>query len=365
MGFQLLTILLIFMFSVFGCTGGDFLHYKELFFRNLNSQEPIHYEIFYYKIVSISHQNYYIWRLLVWGPASMVLYIFTKKLKTDADFAYFIFTMFLLIYFPSPRQSLGFMVMYLGFLYIIQWRNHFKSLIGILWGFTLVAFSTTFHSTMPIFIVIEIFCLFPFAKSKTALIISLICFPILYLSIQNSSLFFLEYILNNDSDALEKATRYIESDFRVRSNMMGILRIILNKTPYLIIIIWSFVTLVLKRNSNTHITGDMVTKVIDATEESDVTEGDSNKVSRFFLFSAYYHIYISYLFAGNDVSAFLGPRLWEASMYPLTFFAMIYLREFYHKKILRYALLLLLVSNLFNLAYAVYSVDKFNSEYLL
>ena len=78
------------------------------------------------------------------------------------------------------------------------------------------------------------------------------------------------------------------------------------------------------------------------------------RIYKYFLVMTYVLIYISYLFVGRDVSAFIAPRFWDASIFPFTLFLGGYLEN---KKATIYVYIsffLLIISKIFTYLYAFY-----------
>lgn len=337
-GFLMVFGILVFIYSTFGCTGGDFLHYWELYDKNVNSNEPIHYEQFYYELSHLLPNGYYWWRAAVWGTATCVLMAIIHRLKTDADIACTIFVLLLMFYYPSPRQTLGFVIMYYGLIILFDSIEE-RRRTPIVFSVGIIALSTIFHTTMTLFIILSLLPIIPGVKNKYVIIVLLLLFPVLYTSFSHV----ISYIFlwtGAESDGIERATRYIGSDYRSFSNMFGIIKMIINRLPILALMSYS-IWHVFFRHVETSI------------------------LCKNFLMSSFLMVYLSFLFEGNDVSAFLSTRFWDASIYPLAFFSMIFLREHITKRFITYTLLCVLFSNLYNLAYLVYSLDRLNAEYLM
>lgn len=337
-GFLIVFGILVCLYSIFGCTGGDFLHYWELYDRNATSNEPVHYEQFYYELTHLLPNGYYWWRTAVWGCATCVLMAIIHRLKTDVDIACSVFVLLLMLYFPNPRQTLGFVIMYYGFIILFDSIEE-RRRTPIVFSIGIITLSTIFHSTMTLFVILSLLPIIPGVKNKYVIVVLLLLFPVLYTSLSHV----ISYIIlwtGTESDGIERATRYIESDYRSSSNMFGIIKMVINKLPILALMSYSIWHIFFRRV-------------------------ETSILCKNFLMSSFFMVYLSFLFEGNDVSAFLSTRLWDAATYPLAFFSMIFLREHITTRFIRYTLLFMLFSNLYNLAYVVYSLDRFNAEYLM
>ena len=338
--FQRNMLLLGIGFCTFGCTGGDFLHYYELFDLNAASDEPIHYEQFYYYLTQILPHNYYLWRFCVWGTAFFIVYLIIHNIDTDADIAYIVFVLYLLNYFSNPRQSLGVVLLLLGIILLTRIQQSSTPILTTCLSLVLISSSAIFHSTMYAFIAVAILCFIPGIKSKYFIIMAFCALPFLYYNIQNSTQFIANFLFSSNDEALKKTTHYLESDFRVTSNLFGWLKIIINRAPYVLIMLITSWRVFFKNENVSYL-------------------------EKHLLMFALILVYISILFAGNNISAFLSTRMWDTALYPLAFFSMIYFRNHWEDLFIRYISILLLFSNTYNLLYEIYSVDKLNAEFAL
>ena len=164
--------------------------------------------------------------------------------------------------------------------------------------------------------------------------------PFLYYNIQNSTQFIANFLFSSNDEALKKTTHYLESDFRVTSNLFGWMKIIINRAPYVLIMLITSWRVFFKNENVSYL-------------------------EKHLLMFALILVYISILFAGNNISAFLSTRMWDTALYPLAFFSMIYFRNHWEDLFIRYISILLLLSNTYNLLYEIYSVDKLNAEFAL
>ena len=323
------------LFVTFGCVGGDFLHNQVIYDMNVASDHPIHFENIYVILIKGLPTNYYVWRFCVWGLAAFLLFKILDEIKSDLDFSFFVFTLMLLNYFPNLRQTLGFMMMFYG--YVLVFRGAEDALPQkLILGALLLVFSVFFHSTIYVFILLSLLLFIPGTRSLTMIIISILLFPYLYDITKELSTQFINTVGNNDI-MQEKATKYIESSFRVELNIRGLLKIFVNRLPVLMLFFYS------------------IKKIfIDKVEAS--------FMEKHLLMLTYLLIYISCLFFNNNVSAYLSQRFWDASCYPLTIFAMIFLRNYTGSLYVKVTLYAFLASNIFNMAYSLYTIDNFNAN---
>lgn len=328
-------LIITMLFCTFGCVGGDFLHNQVIYDLNVQSDHPIHFESVYVLLIKGLPTNYYLWRFCVWGLAAFLLFKILDEIKSDLDFSFFVFTLMLMNYFPNLRQTLGFMMMFYG--YVLLFRSAEDAMPQkLVMGIILLIISTFFHSTIFVFIVLSLLLFIPGTKSLAMIIVSILLFPYLYDITKELSTQFIGLVSNNDA-MQEKATKYIESSFRVELNIRGFLKIIVNRLPVLMLFFYG------------------VKKIL-------IEKVEASYMEKHLLMLTYLLIYISCLFFNNNVSAYLSQRFWDAACYPLTIFAMIFLRNYSGSLYVKITLYAFLVSNIFNMAYSLYTIDNFNAN---
>ena len=328
-------LIITMLFCTFGCVGGDFLHNQVIYDLNVQSDHPIHFESVYVLLIKGLPTNYYLWRFCVWGLAAFLLFKILDEIKSDLDFSFFVFTLMLMNYFPNLRQTLGFMMMFYG--YVLLFRSAEDAMPQkLVMGIILLIISTFFHSTIFVFIVLSLLLFIPGTKSLAMIIVSILLFPYLYDITKELSTQFIGLVSNNDA-MQEKATKYIESSFRVELNIRGFLKIIVNRLPVLMLFFYG------------------VKKIL-------IEKVEASYMEKHLLMLTYLLFYISCLFFNNNVSAYLSQRFWDAACYPLTIFAMIFLRNYSGSLYVKITLYAFLVSNIFNMAYSLYTIDNFNAN---
>ena len=328
-------LILTILFVTFGCVGGDFLHNQVIYDMNLHSDHPIHFEDVYVLLIKGLPSNYYVWRFCVWGMAAYLLFKILDEIKSDLDFSFFVFTLMLLNHFPNLRQTLGFMMMFYG--YVLTFRSAEDAMPQkLIMGIILLILSTFFHSTILVFIILSLLLFIPGTKSLVMVIASLIAFPLLYDITKELSTQFIGLVSSNDM-MQEKATKYIESSYRVELNIRGFLKLFVNRLPVLMLFFFG------------------IKKIL-------IEKVEVSRMEKHLLMLTYLLIYISCLFFGNNVSAYLSQRFWDAACYPLTIFAMVFLRNYSGSLYVKVTMYAFLISNLFNMAYSLYTIDNFNAN---
>ena len=322
-------IFLLFIVTVF-CVWdfyGDYINYRMAYQANSSNPQNSGFEPVFQWLMKIIPDNYSLWRFSIWFPSVILLGLTIKKLQLSPQFASLMFALTVMVYFGAPRNTLGYMALYCGAAYILTLNETNNKIINILIGGMLI-FSTLFlHSSMFLYIFLFLVALIPF--KKWMYIISIIIFPILYHGFQHIIPITLDAIV--PAGSVDLATDYLESDFRANLNFMGIIQRFINRIPFFILLFYSIYHIYFKK---------------------DHYENYRNKV---FLQQAYLLMYLSYLFNGQAVSAFLSPRFWDAAIYPLFFFLSTYLFDKRKKsRIVRLSLYLMVIMNVYTFMYALY-----------
>lgn len=319
--------IVIILFSTFGFCAGDFLHYESLYADLRHSNYNIHIEPFYYWLIKVLPESYYIWRCAVWGTAAIILVLIFKRLKLNAGFAIFIFSLLLMLYFPAPRQSLGYVVLLYGFV-LIFFSDKSKAGSYIL-GAVLVFLSYFLHKSMVVYAIMLALALIPF--SKWIYMGSLFVFPIIYRSMYNLSSYVIASAIADESTQ-EVGERYLNSDFYQVANANGLVQLGIHRIPILVLLILAIWKLYFKKEGIKY----------------------GYKV---LLQYAYILIYVSFLFNGQAVSAFLSPRFWDAALYPLTIFMIFFLYRQRRTPLIKGCFYMLILANLYDFAYMLYKIQ--------
>lgn len=323
------SVLLIFMvvFSTFGFITGDYFHYKDLYNEIIRYNENIHLEEFYFGLIQILPISYSIWRLAVWGLAAIVFALLLKRLNFNAQFSSLLFALILMTTFPNLRNVLGYIVLYYSVVLILFEKKNIVTNciiggIGIVCSFFL-------HKSMFMYILLLGIALVPF--NKWVYIISWIAFPILYKYLYSISEYFLINSFANDQ-SITTGINYLNSDFNTYANLNGLIRLIVNRTSIILLLLYAIICVIFKKSDNI------------------------NYGMKVFLQYSYILIYLSFLFYGQQVSAFFSSRFWDAALYPMTIFLIYYLYNRRNIRFVRMCLYFLIVSNLYDFAYSLYKL---------
>lgn len=328
-GVNYLTLLFfLLIYSTFAFCTGDYLNYKALYIDIVKYNSNIHLETIYYWLIKILPQNYHVWRTVVWGLASFVLIFTFKRLKLPQEFTVMIFVILLMPNFPNLRNALGYVVLLLAMSYVTSPIPH-RKVYSIIVAVILFVCSLFLHKSMFVYLALAICAFLPLNKSFY--VFAIILFPFLYSNIYDLALQFIDILATGDI-ARETGQGYIESDFRAHSNIWGLIQLSINRLPTLILLLCIIYNGVFKNSMN------VATQV---------------KVYMRYTFMLFY---LSFLFFGQDVSSYLSPRFWDAGMFPATLVVADYFGRTRRKPLFIACMLLLILANCYNFAYAVYKV---------
>lgn len=330
-GFFLLALFLA-VYSVFEYSGGDYYHYMEAYDNYKLYGVKSNFEDFYEWLADVLPYNFYLWRLCIWGPATLLWVLTIKHLRLDPRLSAFLLFSIFFWHLVGARQFLGFGLLYLGFsLFLFPFSNRFSRKYQIL-GLLLIAASYPMHKTMLVYILIMFISMLPI--NRIGIIVALLAFPLIWKGLDLFTGFF---ILQNESlneQSAESMERYMDSDFRVELNAMGIIRLLLQRLPIWLLLIYSIRHAFFSTKRTTLRFVDLV-----------------------FLRASFIMVYVSCLFLGKDVSAFISPRFWDASLTPFVFFLASFLYGKRRTRFFNLLFLLMFISTLYTYLYSLYKIS--------
>lgn len=320
--------LFITFYATFEFTGGDFYHYQTIYDQVVLSPfDRSHLEIFYHRLIQLLPSSYFIWRSVVWGFAAFFWIKILRNLKQDVRFAGLMFLLVVFFFFVGGRQALCFAVLYYGLtVYEKSEKKNLKNTL-IFGGFIVCAYFL--HKSAVIYILILLFSLLPLGKKS--IILSLVLFVPLYKAFDVLvNVFIMEYSLYNEETS-ESFLRYMEGE-SLDSNLFGLLQLFINRLPIFLLLIYS------------------IRKVFFQKTEL-------ARIYVVLLRMVYILIYTSYLFVGREISAYIAPRFWDASLFPLTLFAGGYMFDKRKTRFFKICFYLLLLSQFYRFAYNIYIIE--------
>lgn len=284
-GFVLICMVL---YSGLGFMEWDTYHYYRIYNEMLATGFSLHVEPFFYWLIVHLPHSYFLWRFVVWGMATVLMIMTAKILGLNATVLCYCVPLLFLQQLSMTRGSLGLALMIFCaalFIQSLEKKNIIMSVIAIL---GLVA-SSYMHKSMIIFLSILVLCYFV-PLNKRTFVISLIVFPFLYSIIL---LYFVNFSFFDrlNEDQVNLITTYQSSE-NVVSNINGIIGIVFNKAVLLLLLF--------------NITKKYLFSKIEVSK------------AHFFIYKyAYFLIYISFLFLGQDISPWISSRTLHASSFAL------------------------------------------------
>lgn len=319
--------LFIAIYSTFEFTGGDFYHYFTAYQNNLSaSSDRSHFEPFYYWLIHAIPSDYFLWRFCVWGLAGFFWIQAIKNLKQNVRFAGLMFLLIVFFFFVGGRQALCFSVLYYALtIYYKKGVYKFKNAIIFL---ILIVCSYFLHKTAIVYILIMFISMLPLGKRT--LLLSLILFPVIYKIFDSLSYLFISNYSAFNEESATSMESYMAGE-NITANINGIIQRFINRLPIFLILIYSIIQIYFKK---------------------DIT----NHIYHILLRMTYIMIYISFLFSGRDISAYIAPRFWDASLFPLTLFATGYLFNKRNSNFFKLCFYLLLLSQIYKFSYTIFKL---------
>lgn len=143
-------------------TQGDFYHYAEIVQTGVGFA---HLEDIYIWLVDVVGRNYFVWRIVVWGTAMLVVYITAKRLDVDVRYTFWVLFFFYINIFSYARASLAFAVYFCGLSFLLKpGKGLICKIISICFGLLLILSSQYFHSSAFALIAVTIVVLIPLNK---------------------------------------------------------------------------------------------------------------------------------------------------------------------------------------------------------
>lgn len=316
-------ILLLALYGVFAYAEADTYHLEEGYEYMYRTHDIIQVEPFYFWLIQTLPNNYILFRMVVWGSASILIYLSARRMNLNPEtFGLFLAINFL-PQFAQTRGTIGFALLMLALIYVSQSRKKINIIIGVL-----MIFATYFlHKSIPMFILF-----IPLAISlpltKKVIIISLIAFPFFYGMVSYAS----EYVLGlsyMSEITVEKGFSYLERESTV--DEYSVIGNIFNVLQYSSILCL-FICLV-KFYTNINI---------------------KDKTSTLLFKYAYISTYVACLFWGQNMSDFLHTRTLHFAVFPTLFASVYCFQNKERTKFDKITIILLALSAFKEISYHVY-----------
>lgn len=279
--------IIVTIFATFGFSEADTYHYHRIYDEMLKFSEAIHVEDFYYWLIKVLPHNYYIWRLVVWGSATILMIATFKRYNLSPSAVGLVFPLLLLLQFTITRGCLGIALFMYSSSFILKpakfkFCSYAFGIIGCMLSFFL-------HRSIPLFVIMFILAFVPL--NKTLIILSVILYPVLRSVV-------MPYVFNFigagflSAETADFAQNYLEADKYV-ANFNGILRLCLEYLPRFLLFFFLIKEYIFNKN--------YIAKPIK------------------YLFQySYILFYVAMLFFGQSTSSFVASRTIHMMCFPLT-----------------------------------------------
>lgn len=242
---SILFILLFFIYLLTAFNNTDYFGYRDIVYAT-NGHNILHLDPWYGYIAEFVHNNYLLFRIVVWGGA-LILIIVSAKLYGihSLHFLVLFFIAFESI-FNYGRASLAMGVYYLGIILILTKEQKFK-IVRTLLGIALIIISYQFHKSMALLIPISIFLFMPL--NKRMLLLILIASPLLVLGIKYQFAGLLQSGFEGVDEELGSTFSMYSQREMAASNWKGFLSSIISYSRFYIL--FYFITKVIVSKKNT------------------------------------------------------------------------------------------------------------------
>lgn len=155
--------ILITFFAVTACYTGDFFGYKALVEIYEAGLQGFHLEPVYQYLILLIHNNYVLFRIVVWGGAVLCIVRTAKILNINILLTLYIVFLLFTTQFCYARATLAMAVYFLGLSVFLTGRETKRAYVIIL-GLALLMCSFLFHNSMIVVIALTLFCFLPITK---------------------------------------------------------------------------------------------------------------------------------------------------------------------------------------------------------
>lgn len=238
--FTLFLCLLHYLFCMFE---GDYFSYKDIVEDSgftslvLYDARTFHVELPYVAIINFVHNDYFLFRVIVWGGSMLLLCLTAKNLQLDKSTFVFYLAIYLAPFTSTSRVALALAVGFMGFSLIVK-PFKIKYLSYVIGGLLCIS-SIWLHRSAPFLLLIYPLSLIKFDKKKIILLAILVPVSVLVISTG-----LVDYIFSLDTSAEDSvidaqvAQEYLESDVTFSSRGPGeLIRLFLSYLSYLLVLV--------------------------------------------------------------------------------------------------------------------------------
>lgn len=243
-----LLCLLLYLFCMFP---GDYFRYMDIvetvgFVNKTDNILKYHLEPPYFQIINFVHNDYLLFRLVVWGGALLLFYMTALRLKLDKSIFVFYLSIFIVHFSYTSRSALAVSMAFYGYALIVKPMEKMK-VLSILLGIMIISFAIKFHRSAPFLLFVMPLSLLK--VNRTGIIVLLASIPII-ISVVGSGLF--DYVLGMNTTIEDSmfdsytAQMYLNSEKRTRG-IGELIRLTLSYASYTSILVLIIKTITNKK----------------------------------------------------------------------------------------------------------------------
>ena len=235
---RLLVSILVVVFCLFSFWGKDWFGYLNYYTLVKDDGINIPLEDVYLWVIDNLCPNYIVFRIWVWGLAFLLFWRTLSRVDINKDLALFFFCSIYLIWFSYARVSLCMACLFYGLSLFSADNKNSRLFPHKLLAVVLIAASFYLHKSAVFGIVIVLAVLVLKSSGKTAMIASIVAFPIIVLIVSRFLSGFMEELVENETDIINEyasqGKRYLESSDRLHGPG-AILQRVFERMPYYLI----------------------------------------------------------------------------------------------------------------------------------
>lgn len=251
-----------FLFDLFAFWGSDWFHLY-VGYQDIMNGTPTVEDVYTWIAGKLAPDNYYLFRVIIWGSAQLLLWDTFKRLSIPSHLILALFVSIWMIWFSFGRFSLALALVFWG-LTIYHNSNRLSYMSKIL-GICAIAVSFYFHKSAIFLIVVSLLTILTSKINKMTFVSSIIVFPILTYFLNAGFIDTFLFMMTDRSEDLDnyivKAQQYMEAD-KSSTGIGPLIGLLLEKIPYYLILVQGIIA---------------VFKADDTISNTDYEEYDTNE----------------------------------------------------------------------------------------
>ncbi len=203
-------------------------------YHNGVDTEHLHFESVYFTLMSIFSHSYVLWRLSVWGTATIMYIALMKHFKCDVYVAIFVWSVLGIQAFYYQRIALPVAMLFWAAILFFRYREQNK-LNYLFLAIILFIGCSFFHRSMPIYMMVTVFVIL-LPNQKWAVLIAFILIPILISTVLS---FASDYLSSASDNIQEWGKGYMDSSVVLsEANFTGTMYELIRWSPFAIMMLY-------------------------------------------------------------------------------------------------------------------------------